>query len=438
MKQLIITASFLFLSTFGIAQNLNTNRLDSLFLLLEQNDKFMGSIAVSYNGNTIYENTIGFLSFEDSLKSDHETKYRIGSISKMFTSVLILKAIEESKLKLNQKLKDFYPEITNSEVITIENMLNHSSGIHDFTRNEDYLMWNQRQQPKDSMLQRISSYSSDFEPATESEYSNSNFVLLTYILEDIYKKSFKDLLYEKITGPLSLKNTTYGNRIDPLNNEAYSYSYLGKWTKSSETDMSIPQGAGAIVSTPTDLNIFLKSLFENELISDESLKQMKTIENGFGLGLLRFPYNNEWSFGHTGGIDGFEAVSSYFPEDKLAISLLSNGVNFNKNDILLAVLGSFYGDEFKLPEFRKIDLKASELEPFVGTYSSEQIPPKITISMEENTLLAQATGQPAFPLDAISKNMFVYDKAGVEIEFKAETEEMILKQAGQEFIFIKE
>jgi len=402
MKQLIITASFLFLSTFGIAQNLNTNRLDSLFLLLEQNDKFMGSIAVSYNGNTIYENTIGFLSLEDSLKSDHETKYRIGSISKMFTSVLILKAIEESKLKLNQKLKDFYPEITNAEVITIENMLNHSSGIHDFTRNEDYLMWNQRQQPKDSMLQRISSYSSDFEPATESEYSNSNFVLLTYILEDIYKKSFKDLLEEKITGPLGLKNTTYGNRIDPLNNEAYSYS--GKWKKASETHMSIPQGAGAIVSTPTDLNIFLKSLFENELISEESLKQMKTIENGFGLGLLRFPYNDKWSFGHTGGIDGFEAVSSYFPEDKLAISLVSNGVNFNKNDILLAVLGSFYGEGFKLPEFRKIDF----------------------------------TGQLAFPLEAVSKKIFVYDKAGVEIEFKVETEEMILKQAGQEFIFKKE
>ena len=436
MKQLIITASFLFLSTFGIAQNLNTNRLDSLFLLLEQNDKFMGSIAVSYNGNTIYENTIGFLSLEDSLKSDHETKYRIGSISKMFTSVLILKAIEESKLKLNQKLKDFYPEITNAEVITIENMLNHSSGIHDFTRNEDYLMWNQRQQPKDSMLQRISSYSSDFEPATESEYSNSNFVLLTYILEDIYKKSFKDLLEEKITGPLGLKNTTYGNRIDPLNNEAYSYS--GKWKKASETHMSIPQGAGAIVSTPTDLNIFLKSLFENELISEESLKQMKTIENGFGLGLLRFPYNDKWSFGHTGGIDGFEAVSSYFPEDKLAISLVSNGVNFNKNDILLAVLGSFYGEGFKLPEFRKIDFKSSELEPFVGIYASEQIPLKITISIEDNTLQAQATGQLAFPLEAVSKKIFVYDKAGVEIEFKVETEEMILKQAGQEFIFKKE
>ena len=202
--------------------------------------------------------------------------------------------------------------------------------------------------------------------------------------------------------------------------------------------MSIPQGAGAVVSTPTDLNIFLKSLFENELISEESLKQMKTIENGFGLGLLRFPYNDKWSFGHTGGIDGFEAVSSYFPEDKLAISLVSNGVNFNKNDILLAVLGSFYGEGFKLPEFRKIDFKYSELEPFVGIYASEKIPPKITISIEDNTLQAQATGQLAFLLEAVSKKIFVYDKAGVEIEFKVETEEMILKQAGQEFIFKKE
>jgi len=438
MKNIIITTSFLFLSTICIAQKLDTEKLDSLFHILEQNDKFMGSLAVSQNGETIYKNTIGIINLEDSIKSNNQTKYRIGSISKVFTAALVLKAIEENKLKLEQSLKDFYPEISNSEKITIKNLLNHSSGIHDFTRNEDYLKWNQIKQTKDSMLKRIASDTSDFLPDSESEYSNSNYVLLTFILEDVYKKAYRKLLKEKITHPLNLEHTFYGGVIEPENNEAYSYSYLGKWNKESETDMSIPQGAGAILSTPADLNIFIKALFNEKIISSTSLGRMKNIENGYGLGLFRFPFDDKWSYGHTGGIDGFRSSTSFFPENQLAISLTSNGVNYKINDILLAVLGSFYGQGFDLPEFNKVKLTAKDLEKFLGTYASEEIPPKIIISKEGSTLLAQATGQSAFPLEPSSENTFVFEQAGVKIEFKTETEEMILIQGGKEFLFRKE
>ena len=438
MKKLIITSFLLFISAISLAQNLNTEKLDSLFHILEQNDKFMGTLAVSQNGNIIYKKTIGFVNIEDSIKANSSTKYRIGSISKIFTSTLILKAVEENKLKLDQSLKDFYPHVANSEMITIKSLLNHSSGIHDFTRNEDYSNWYMTKQSKDNMVKRISGYKSDFTPNSEHEYSNSNFVLLTYILEDVYKKTFSELLKEKITDPYNLEDTYYGGKIGSKDNEAYSYSYLGRWNKETETDMSIPKGAGAIVSTPKDLNIFITTLFSENIISKNSLSKMKNIENGYGLGLLQFPYNDKWSYGHTGGIDGFEAVTSYFPGEKLAISLTSNGSNYNKNDILLAVLGSFYGKGFNLPKFSTVELTANDLEKFLGTYSSEQIPPKIMISKEGSTLLAQATGQSSFPLEPISKDTFIFEKAGVEIEFKTRTEEMIMKQGGQEFLFSKD
>ncbi len=165
---------------------------------------------------------------------------------------------------------------------------------------------------------------------------------------------------------------------------------------------------------------------------------MKSIENGYGLGLLRFPYNDKWSYDHTGGIDGFESVTSYFPEDKLAISLTANGVNYNKNNILLAVLGSFYGKGFDLPDFNKIKLTSDDLEKYLGTYSSKEIPPKIKISKQGSSLIAQATGQSAFPLEPTSKDNFIFEQAGVKIEFKPSTEEMILKQGGKEFLFSKE
>ncbi len=438
MKKSFITSILLLITSICLAQELDTQKLDSLFDLLESHNKFMGSLSVTQNGKTLYQKTIGFVSIEDSIKSNHSTKYRVGSISKMFTASLLLKAVEENKLALDDNLDQFYPEIVNADNITIKNLLNHSSGIHDFTRNEDYLDWNQTQQSKDNMLERIAGFESDFEPNSKSEYSNSNFVLLTFILEDLYKTSFAKLLETKIILPVYLKNTAYGQKINPKANEALSYSFLGKWNIETETDMSIPQGAGAIISTPEDLNNFITALFNEKIISKNNLELMKSIKNGYGLGLFKFPYNDKWSYGHTGGIDGFQSVTSFFPDDQLAISLTGNGINYDKNDILLAVLGSFYEGKFDLPEFKSINITEEELENFLGTYSSEQIPPKITITREDFTLLAQATGQSAFPLEPISNNTFVFKQAGVKIEFNLAENLMILKQGGKEFLFHKE
>lgn len=118
---------------------LNKSKLDSLFDVLDKNDKFMGSIALSQNGKIIYTNAIGFDDIETQKKSTINTKYRIGSISKMFTASLIFKAIEENKLSIEQTIETFFPTIENSDSITISNLLNHRSGIHNFTNDDTYL-----------------------------------------------------------------------------------------------------------------------------------------------------------------------------------------------------------------------------------------------------------------------------------------------------------
>jgi CubicO group peptidase (beta-lactamase class C family) len=102
-----------------------------LFEVLEKNNKFMGSIAVSQDGKLLYSNAIGYSDIESLKKANAKTKYRIGSISKMFTASLILKAVEENKLSLKQTLDKYFPQIENSTEITIENLLSHKSGIHD-------------------------------------------------------------------------------------------------------------------------------------------------------------------------------------------------------------------------------------------------------------------------------------------------------------------
>ncbi|MBF4491616.1 beta-lactamase family protein [Flavobacterium sp. MR2016-29] len=434
----IITCLFTLVITSAFAQTFNAKRMDSLFLLLEKNNKYMGSIAISENGKTIYSRSIGFDDIATSKKSSINTKYRIGSISKTFTASLIFKAVEENKINLNQTIDKYFPTIKNAKTITISNLLNHRSGIHDFTNDPDYLKWNTQPQSRAKMTEKIAAGEIVFEPDTKSQYSNSNYVLLSFILEDVYKKSYAEILNQKIIKPLKLKNTYLGGKISIENNESYSYTLAGKWEKESETDMSIPLGAGAIVSNPTDLNFFIESLFAGKVVSMEHLNEMKTIKGKYGMGILEFPYFERKSYGHNGSIDGFRAILGYFPEDKLALSITSNGMGYDNNNILLCALSSYFRKPFSMPTFSNVAVTPETLDLYSGTYGSSQIPLKISISKKDNTLIAQATGQPSFPLEATAVNIFKFDAAGVVLEFNAGKKEMILKQGGKEFLFSKE
>ncbi|MFW0736236.1 serine hydrolase domain-containing protein [Flavobacterium sp. T12S277] len=438
MKKIIISCCIALITTSAFSQTFNSKKLDSLFALLEKNSKYMGSIAISENGKTIYTKSIGFDDLASEKKSSLNTKYRIGSISKTFTASLILKAVEENKINLNQTIDKYFPTVKNAKTITIGNLLNHRSGIHDFTNDDDYLKWNTQYQSRAKMIERISAGAIVFEPGTKGQYSNSNYILLSYILEDLYKKSYGEILSLKITKPLHLKNTYLGGKINLNNNECYSYTLEGKWNKENETDASIPLGAGAVVSNPTDLNLFYESLFAGKVVSTEHLNQMKTIKDKFGMGLLEFPYYERKSYGHTGGIDGFRSVAGYFPNEKLALALTSNGMGYDNNNIMLCALNSYFNKPFTMPVFSNVAVTPAILDSYSGTYGSLQIPLKISISQKDNTLIAQATGQPSFPLEATATNAFKFDAAGIVLEFNSEKKEMTLKQGGKDYLFTKE
>jgi CubicO group peptidase (beta-lactamase class C family) len=440
MKKAILTTVLLLnLIQIGLAQtNFDKTKLDNYFNTLEQNNKFMGSVTVSKNGEIIYTKSIGFSDVENNVKATENSKYRIGSISKTFTAVLILKAVEEKKLSLNQPIDKWFPTIKNAKKITIEHLLRHRSGLHNFTSDKDYLTWNTQPKTEKEMVEIIAKGGSDFNPDSKAEYSNSNYVLLTYILEKTFKKSYADLLQEMIVKPIGLSNTYVFGKINPNNNECKSYRFLGAWKIENETDYTVPLGAGAITSTPTDLTKFADALFNGKLLTNESLEIMKTIKDGYGMGLFQIPFYKSVGYGHTGGIDGFSSVFSYFPDDKISYAMISNGTNMNNNDISIAVLSAVYNKPYEIPVFTSFNLSSEDLDKYLGVYSSKEIALKITITKDGNTLIAQGTGQPAFPLEATDKDKFKFDQAGVVLEFNPTDKTMILKQGGGQFIFTKE
>lgn len=421
-----------------LSQGFNKTKMDEFMNVLDENQKMMGTIAVAQDSKIVYSKSIGFADVENKIKNSLETKFRIGSVSKIFSAVLVMKAVEEGKLKLDDKLSKFYPEIKNSEKITIENLLNHRSGIYNITDLPDYLSWNQNAMTKQEMVAKIKSNGIDFEPGIKFSYSNSGYILLGYILEKVYKKSYAELLEQKITKPLGLKNTYYGGKINPQKMEAFSYTLETPLIKSEETDLSIPAAAGAMVSTSADLLKFIQDLFNYKIISEKSLSQMTTMTDNYGFGIFRVPFYNTSGFGHNGGIDAFTSALYYFPELKTGYVMLSNGTAFDNNQITIAAMSLATGKNIEIPNFTAANVDPATLQKYAGTYSSTQLPIKIEVREKDGQIFAQATGQGEFPLQAKSENTFTFDTAGIQLDFDSDKKTMKLLQGGMEILFTKE
>jgi len=411
------------------------NYLDSLYL----HHKVMGSFAFADKSQAKFVKVVGFSDVERQQNANMNTQYRIGSISKTFTAVLVMKAVEEKKISLDRKLSDFYPEIANAGRITIEHLLQHRSGIHNLTDEPEYMQYYTKSQKPADLVGIIKKYASDFEPGSKFEYSNSNYILLGLILEQIYKTSYAELISTKVTRPLKLTLTKVGGAIDPSKNQAESYEYIeGRYRKMPETDMSIPGGAGNMVSTPSELLEFIMGLEQGKLIKKASLDKMKSFEDNYGYGLIKLTYDQSSGFGHNGGIDGFRSAVYYFPDLKIAASYVVNQSSIDTDEIFDKMMSAATGKDFTIPSFAVIQIPEAELQKLTGNYASPAVPLKINIFIQDKVLMAQATGQSAFPLDATSETSFKYDMAGIVINFNPEKKQFDIIQRGVKTTFTKE
>ncbi|MGB3585537.1 MAG: serine hydrolase domain-containing protein [Tunicatimonas sp.] len=445
MKAINIALSIFLLAYSACSQNqsdgeFNQAKMDSLFAKIDLEEQGMGSIAIAKNGELVYQNAFGYADVTEQISANNTTTYRIGSISKTFTAAIIMQLVEENKLTLDTKLSKYFPQISNADKITVEQMLRHRSGLFNFTSAEDYTDWMEEPKSRKELIQKIIDNGTVFEPDEKAEYSNTNYVLLSYIAEKIDDKDFADILTERITEPLQLEHTYYGGKINPGENEARSYTLQDNWQLTTETDMSIPVGAGALVSTPTDLTTFFNALFFSKVVSESSLEDMTKLVDNIGLGLFQIPFHDKRAFGHGGGIDGFKSNAAYFPNDSVSIAYTTNGVGMvGMNDILIGALSIYFGKDYEFPDFKPgPKLSSEDLDAYLGVYTSPNFPLDVTIIKDGATLIGQATGQPSFTLKAYEIDKFKFDAAQLKLEFIPEEDKMILRQGGDEFELTRE
>jgi D-alanyl-D-alanine carboxypeptidase len=401
-------------------QSFNYTKMDSLFNNLAAQNLAMGSIAISSGGKMIYQRSFG-------KDQSAQTEYRIGSISKIFTAVLTYQLIDEKKLSLNDTLSSYFPELPSAGKITIAELLGHRSGLANFTNNTNYDNWKDQPKTHEELLSMIKSQKPDFQPGTKADYNNSNYLLLSYILEKIYKKPYKDIVTERIITKIGLNETYYGVKAGFQPGEAISYKYFNNdWKQDKAAYLDNFSGAGAIISTPRDMLRFITALFAVRLISEQSLAIMKTIKDGYGLGL--FPYGDEKhdGFGHNGKTEGFGASLQYYPENKLAIAYCTNGEVYPKGEILDDVFKICFNIPCKLPTFRPVSPMAQVLDMYTGNYNSADGTMAVTNTRDGNELTLTTRGQP-FKLVALSDYEFWNVAFGFFFEFNADGSRLLIK-----------
>lgn len=440
----VFVSTILLFNTVKGQSTFNQAKMDSLLTIYEQKNKLMLTMAIRKDGNVIYKRATGYslIMEEGAIKSTPSSKYRIGSITKTFTAVMIMQLVEEKKLKLTTPLSKFYPKFLKAKSITIEHLLMHRSGIHNFTEDEDFFSYKNAPKSHEEMMDIFAKLPSDFEPGSKYSYSNTNYVLLGYIIEKLRKRSYEEVLRAYITDKLGLNDTYYGKKPDPLNNECKSFMFDGKeWKPSDETDMSIPAGAGAIVSTAEDVTRFIDAIFNYSLLKKETVDLMSQQKEGYGMGIFTLPFYDKIAIGHTGQIDYFTSHMFYFADDKVAIGVSANGVNTDINEFLIGALSILFNKPYELPRFYSVEVPENVLMDYAGVYYNESMQLSFYVTQEGNFIVGQAEGQSSFPLEAKTQNIFTYVPANIELEFlrneNNDVYEFVLKQNGMEFMFKK-
>jgi CubicO group peptidase (beta-lactamase class C family) len=316
--------SILFLLALGAQAD--TARMDRAIKPYADQQAFMGSVLVARGGEVLFSKGYGFANAEWEIPNTPSTKFRLGSVTKQFTAACILILEERGKLKTSDPVKKYLPDAPAAwDKITIYNLLTHTSGIPSFTEFPDYDTIKLSPMSPRQAYDRLRERSLAFQPGDRFSYSNSNYLLLGFLIEKISGDSYEKFLQQNVLAPLGLKDTGYDSRALILR-RASGYSRSGgELVNADYIDMSIPQAAGALYSTTEDLLRWVQGVFGGKLLSPASLQKMTTpFKETYACGLGVRTINGHKIISHGGGIEGFQTFLAYYPDDRLTVVVLAN------------------------------------------------------------------------------------------------------------------
>lgn len=367
--------------TFTVSAQDKAQKIEQLLSKYNEYGQFNGSALVAENGKVIFKKGFGSANMEWNIPNQPDTKFRLGSITKQFTALLIVKLAEEGKIKLDAPVTTYVPDYPkeNGDKITIHHLLTHTSGIPNYTNAPNFLKEKARNPytPAD-FVKTFSSLPLEFKPGEKFNYSNSGYFLLGYIIEKITGKTYEQYLQETIFTPLKMVNSGFDHSDVILKNRAAGYEKNGKKiVNAAYLDMSIPYAAGSLYSTVEDLYLWDQALYTNKLLSEKSMESLfKPYIKAWG----DESYSYGWSvedinngdkgklkiIEHGGGINGFNTIISRIPADKNLVVLLNNTGGTVLGEMNAAIRSILYNQPFDQPK-RSLALEIFDVFSEKGT-----------------------------------------------------------------------
>lgn len=310
-------------------------RIDSVFSIWQGTDCPGGQVLVKHKGEVIYNKNFGAANIEHGVAVSGDTVFHVASVSKQFTVMCAMILAEKGLLDINADVRDYVPDlICFDEPVTVRNLMNNISGIRDQwellmlsgVRIDDTITM------RDLKTMIGMQTALNFEPCEKYMYSNSNFTLLSEIIERISGKSFVDFASEKIFQPLDMNKTLVKDDCTKIvKNLAYSYDDNGEGAFSYHGLNYSVSGATSLHTTASDLMIFLENYAEPKACTKQTVDFMRetpTLTSGekssYGAGLMVGNYNGHDYFEHSGADAAYRANVITFPTDELNIVILSN------------------------------------------------------------------------------------------------------------------
>jgi CubicO group peptidase (beta-lactamase class C family) len=316
------------------------------------------AVAVLRNGHLVFAKGYGRANLELAAPVNANTVFRIGSLTKQFTAAGMLLLAEQGKLTIDDKLSLYLPNFPRANEVTLRDLLNHTSGIHNFTEGPEIDRISTSGATVQELVADIARQSPlyDFEPGKGWWYSNSNYALLGAVIEKVTGKTWAAFMRDEIFDKLGMADTSADDAHDVVPGRASGYVLVqgaaGKFRNADFTDMSVPYAAGALRSTAVDLARWNEALFGGKLLKQTSLKEMLApglLRNGaenqtviawpggkaspppagfvpgyYAYGLDHHSEGGRRVVGHDGSIAGFDSVMQSYVDDGLTIIVLTN------------------------------------------------------------------------------------------------------------------
>jgi CubicO group peptidase (beta-lactamase class C family) len=372
------------------------------------------SVAVLRGSDTLVMKGYGFADETAHRRASASTVYRIGSITKQFTSSEIMRLVEQGKISLDDDLSKYLPDFPlQGRKVTIRQLLNHTSGIHSYTSDTTWVKtWGRDLTPK-QIVDFVAKTPFDFEPGAGYRYNNTGYVLLGMVLEKVSGQPYATLLQRDVFTPLGLRQTSYCPSRPADTTHAAGYAVQnGNVQPAAYLSMTHPFSAGALCSTVRDLVKWQRALAGGRVVSATSLARMTTPDTlGFtgqrltyGYGLVPGQLQGKRSVGHGGGVNGFTTSSIYFPDDGVNVVVFTNS-DGGPDPLALNIARAVFGMPL-VPLPRPpvtVPLADADRDKLPGTYDLKTPTGgvfTVHVMVEEGRLVTQAEGpgQGKFPL----------------------------------------